>query len=423
MKPRRKVQVVILGGGFGGIYTALQLCRERASEADLAVRLIDERNHFTFTPLLPELIAGSLGRSVVVYPLRWLARQYGFNFVQSRVQDFIPHEHAVLTASGQYAYDYLVIALGNISDFFGRQEFRHHGFVLNSVDDALSIRNHVILQFEKGVVRTLPQERRRLLTFVVAGGGPAGVEVASEIQHLIQDTLLSYYSIAASEPGVYLIHAGGQLLPGMPTSLAREAAQRLGAKGISVLLNTKVAGVSASGVCLDRGQHLETGTLIWTTGMRANSILEKFPAAKDRNGRIVVDEYLRVPEFPEVYVIGDNACCFNWRKWEAYPSLAPVAIAQGLRAAGNILNNLAGRRKEAFKYFRQGAIVSLGAQDALVDLLGLHLTGRKAWWIYRIAYLAKLVGLKNKVLLLVSWILDWFFPRDISCTASARGPS
>ena len=419
MASRRKVQAVILGGGFAGIYAALQLCRERPSEADLPVTVIDDRNHFTFTPLLPELIAGSLDRSVVVYPLRMLAKQQGFNFIQSRVRDFIPQEHAVHTEAGRYDYDYLVVALGNLPDFSGRQEFRQYGFVLNSVDDALSIRNHVILQFEKAAVLQVREERRGLLSFVVVGGGPAGVEVASEIHHLIQDTLLCYYPIAGEEPRVYLIQAGSQLLPGMPASLAREAAQRLGDRGVSVLLNTKVAGVSASGIRLHTGQHLEAGTLIWTVGMRANPILEKFPAAKDRNGRIVVDEYLRVPEFPEVYVIGDNACCFNWRKWEAYPPLAPVAMAQGLRAAGNVLNDLAGRRKETFEYFRQGAIVSLGANDALVDLLGLHLTGRKAWWIYRTAYLFKLVGLRNKVLLLVSWILNWFFPRDISCTAPA----
>ena len=417
MEPRRKVQVVILGGGFAGIYAALQLCRDRASEADLGITLIDERNHFTFTPLLPELIAGSLDRNVVVYPIRLLAKQHSFHFIQTRVRDFIPLEHAVLTESGRYTYDYLIVALGNLPDFFGRQEFRQHGFVLNSVDDALSIRNHVILQFEKAATRQAGEDRTQLLTFVVAGGGPAGVEVGSEIQHLIQGTLLSYYPIPAEEPRVFIIQAGGQLLPGMPASLAKEAAQRLGDRGVSVLLNTKVAGVSASGIRLDNGQDLGAGSLIWTVGMRANPILEMFPAAKDRNGRIVVDDYLGVPEFPEVYVIGDNASCFNRRKGETYPPLAPVAIAQGLRAAGNILNDLAGRRREGFEYFPQGAIVSLGAKDALVDLLGLHLTGRKAWWVYRTAYLFKLVGLRNKVLLLLSWVLDWFFPRDISCTA------
>lgn len=413
---RKPAQIVILGGGFGGLYAALTLQKELAGSELAEVTLVDRRNYFTFTPLIPEVAAGTLGHAHVTYPFRFLARNGRFHFVQGEVQAFDLDAQTVRTENLTIPYDYLIVALGSAPFFFGNRQLEAHSLPLASVEEALAIRNHVIRCFEQAVVEQDPARRRQLLTIVVAGAGPSGVEIAAELHHLIHAILLKYYPVDPALVRVLLVDGGNRILLHFARELAEAGQKELAKRGIEVRLKTLLTGASEGEVELNRGEErIPTRTLIWTGGITPSPALARLPAAKTRRGAVVVDEFLKIPEHPEVYVIGDGACVLDRRHGRPYPPVAPVAIHQGIRAAGNIVNILQGRIREPFRFDFTGNIVGLGAGTALVNLLGIKFHGRLGWWVYRMAYLQRLVGAKNKALLLLTLGLNTFFDRDISC--------
>lgn len=416
--PRRPAKVIILGGGFGGLYAALTLQKELAGSELAEVTLVDRRNYFTFTPLLPEVAAGTLGRAHVSYPFRFLAKKGQFHFLQGEVQAFDLDARTVQTESLTIPYDSLIVALGSVPFFFGNRQLEAYSFPLASVEGALAIRNHVIRLFERAVVEPDPDRRRRLLTIVVAGAGPSGVETAAELHHLIHTVLLKYYPVDPTLVRVLLVDGADRILLHFAQALAEAGQQELVKRGIEVRLKTRVTGATDGEVELNGGkERIPSCTLIWTGGVTANPTLARLPAAKTRRGAVVVDEFLKIPEHPEIYVIGDGACVLDRRHGRPYPPVAPVAIHQGIRAAGNIVNTLQGRVREPFRFDFTGNIVGLGGGTALVNLLGIKFHGRLGWWFYRMAYLQRLVGVKNKALLVVTLGLNALFDRDISCEA------
>jgi NADH dehydrogenase len=412
---RKPAQIVVLGGGFGGLYAAMTLQRELAGSDAAQVTLVDRRNYFTFTPFLPEVAAGTLSRTHVTYPFRFLAQKGQFRFMQGAVQAFDLAERTVRTETTTIPYDYLIVSLGGVPSFFGNPHIEAHALTLNSVDKALAIRNHIIHLFEHAVVESDPLRRRQLLTFVVAGAGPCGVEVAAELHHLIRTALLKYYPVDPSEIRIMVVSRGDRILPHFASDLAETGQQTLMKRGIEVKLHTQVTGASGEHVELNHHEIIPTQTLIWAVGVTPNPVLAQLPAPKSRQGGVVVDEFLSLAEFPEVYVIGDGASVLDRRNGRPYPTLAPVAIRQGIRAAGNILNALQGRVREPFRFDFTGNIVGLGCGMALVNLLGLKFHGRLGWWFYRMAYLQRLVGFRNKVSLAITLALNALFDRDISC--------
>lgn len=414
--PRTPAKVVILGGGFGGLYAALTLQKELAGSELAEVTLVDRRNYFTFTPLLPEVAAGTLGRAHVSYPFRFLAKSGRFRFLQGEVQAFDLDARTVRLDNLTIPYDYLIVALGSAPFFFGNRDLQTRSLTLTSVEDAQAIRNHVIRCFEQAAVEHDPVRRRQLLTMVVAGAGPSGVEVAAELHHLIHTVLLNYYPVDPALVRVLLVDGGERILVHFARELAEAGQRELTKRGIEVRLKTLVTAATLEEVELNRGEErIPTSTLIWTGGVAPNPALARLPAAKTTRGTIVVDEFLKIPEHPEVYVIGDGACVLDRRHRRPYPPVAPVAIHQGIRAAANIVNTLQGRLREPFRFDFTGNIVGLGGRMALVNLLGITFHGRLGWWFYRIAYLQRLVGAKNKVLLVLTLGLNALFDRDISC--------
>jgi NADH dehydrogenase len=414
--PRKPAKVVILGGGFGGLYAALTLLKELAGSELAEVTLVDRRNYFTFTPLLPEVAAGTLSRAHVTYPFRFLAKNGRFHFLQGEVQAFDLDARTVRIENLIIPYDYLIVALGSVSFFFGSRQLEVHSLPLTSVEEALAIRNHVIRCFEQAVIEPDPVRQRRLLTFVVAGAGPAGVEIAAELHHLIHAVLLKYYPVDPTLVRVLLVDAADRILVHFARELAEAGQNELIKRGIEVRLKTLVTGATEAEVELNRGEErVPTCTLIWTGGVTVNPAASQLAAAKTRRGAIVVDEFLKIPEHPEVYVIGDGACVLDRRSGRPYPPVAPVAIRQGIRAAGNVVNTIEGRIREPFRFDFTGNIVGLGGGMALVNLLGIKFHGRLGWWFYRMAYLQQLVGVKNKALLMLTLGLNALFDRDISC--------
>ncbi len=379
---KKAARVVIVGGGFAGLYAALTV---RKDESELAeVTLIDQRNYFTFTPLLPEVAAATLGPAHVSYPFRLLARKAGFHFLQAQVNGFDLDARTVQTSSTTIPYDYLIVALGSVPFFFGNPAIEAHSLPLTTVPDAMRIRNHVIRLVERAVAERDPVRRRELLTVVVAGAGPSGVA----------DGILLHFDRKLAEAG--------------QNELIR--------RGIEVRLNTRVTGATANDVEFNGGEErIPTRTLIWTGGTQPNPALVHLRVAKTPRGSVETNDFLNIPTRPEIYVVGDAAAVVDRRHGRLYPPVAPVAIRQGVRAAGNIVNALQGRAAEPFHFDFTGNIVGLGGGVALVNLLGIKFHGRLGWLFYRIAYLQRLVGLKNKVSLVLTLWLNALFDRDISC--------
>ncbi len=414
MKPRA-VKVVVLGGGFGGLYAATYLGRSELREYNAEVTLVDRKNYFTFTPLLSEVAAGTLGREHVTYPYRVLARRYGFGFIQETVTGIDIERQLVETPHSELPYDYLVIAVGAEPRYFNNERLERQSVPFTSVDEALAVRGRVIGALERATLVSDEEERRRLLTFVVAGAGPAGVEVASEIGNLANNVLRPYYRVQ-TPARVVLADGGSRILAGFDEQLAREGLYRLRERGIDVRLKTRIEDV-APGVVTVRGpdgaDEIPAHTLIWTAGTTPVQWVSTLPFPTER-AAIKIDPFLRVEGFQNVFAIGDVTTLTDQRTGQPYPRVAPIAISQGVRAAANIENHVMGRDLEPYRAFHAGKIVSLGCGIALVDILGVRVTGRLAWWLYRATYLLKLVGTKNKIRVLVTLALNHIFEPDIS---------
>ncbi len=397
------------------MYAALTLQKE-LSESEAAVTLIDRRNYFTFTPLLPEVAAATLDPAHVSYPFRLLAKKAGFRFLQADVSGFDLDARTVRIGSTTIPYDYLIVAVGSVPFFFGSPALEAHSLPLTTVPDAVRVRNHVIRLVERAVAEPDPVRRRELLTLVVAGGGPSGVEIAAELHHLIHTVLLKYYPLDPTWFRVLLVEGAERILLSFDRKLAEAGQKELTRRGIELRLNTRVTDATADDVELNGGQErIPTRTLIWTGGTQPNPALVHLAVAKTPRGAIEADDFLKIPNHPETYVIGDAAAVTDRRHNRLYPPVAPVAIRQGVRAAGNIVNALQGRAPEPFLFDFTGNIVGLGGGVALVNLLGIKFHGRLGWLFYRMAYLQRLVGLKNKVALVLTLGLNALFDRDISC--------
>ncbi|MFQ5703177.1 MAG: NAD(P)/FAD-dependent oxidoreductase [Gemmatimonadales bacterium] len=414
MKPRR-ARVVIVGGGFGGIYAAAYLSRSELADRGLEITLIDRKNYFTFTPLLAEVAAGALGREHLTYPYRVLARRYKTRFVQDAAEGLDLDRCFVKTRHTEIPYDYLILATGAEPQYFGNETIKQRSLPLTSVNCALAVRGQVMGSLERAVYTENEAERRRLLTFVVAGAGPAGVEIASAIHNLAGEVLDPYYGIRAPAK-VILAGADDRILAAFDKDLAREGLARLRQRGVEVRLNTRITDIAA-GVITAQGpggyEQIQARTLVWTAGMAPAQWLSQQELSTER-GSLKIDPFLRVEGCENVFAIGDATMLRDERSGQPYPRVAPIAISQGVRAAANIENNVLGRSLEPYQAHHAGKIVSLGGGVALVDILGIQVRGIVAWWIYRLAYLLKLVGTKNKIRVLVTLILNRIFEPDLS---------
>ncbi|MFQ5678156.1 MAG: NAD(P)/FAD-dependent oxidoreductase [Gemmatimonadota bacterium] len=418
-------RIAILGGGFGGLYAATYLSAADFPEGSVEVTLVSDTNHFTFTPLLSEVVGGSLGREHVTFPYRMMARRYGFRFLLGRVEGIDPSSGVAETTAGPVPFDHAVLAFGARPRYFANEELERRSLPLTSVAEATAIRDRVLALAERASLERDPIVRRRLLTFAVAGAGPAGVEAASEIWQLLTGVLPRYYSLGDA-PRVLIVEANDSILRGWDADLARAGLAALRRRGVEVHLRTLVAGFDGRTVLTkaaegpgetdSREDAVQTETLIWTAGTApASAPLADSPLSRKKSGHFSVDVHLRAKGFENVYAVGDVASLVNPRTGRPYPPVAPIAISQGVRAAGNVENAIAGRPPEPYQAHHAGKIVSLGGGVALADLLGFRVTGHPAWAIYRLTYLLKLVGLQNKVRTAATLLLNRVFERDLSC--------
>jgi len=410
-----KPHIVIIGGGFGGLYAASYLARSELAEEGARITLLDRKNYFTFTPLLAEVASGALSREDVTYPFRMMARRYGFSFLQDTATAIDRERQEIITRHARLAYDYLIIAVGATPRFGGPPALRDRSLPLVTVDDAVRIRDRVIESLERATMESDPQRQRRCLTFVIAGAGPSGVEVASEIHELVRCVLKPYYPGLPSAR-VVVVSRGPRILPGYDQDLATVGLKRLRLRGIDVRLDTSITGADQGVVTTSSGgttEDIPADTLIWAAGTAPNDWISGQGLPLE-DGALAVNSALQVAGSEHIFGIGDATALCDEHTGVRYPPVAPIAISQGIKAAANIENHFRGRPLEPYHAYHAGKIVSLGAGQALVDLLGYRITGPIAWWIYRLAYLLKLVGTKNKVRVALALALNQVFERDIS---------
>ena len=395
-------RVVILGAGFGGLWSARLLARSQVE-----VLVLDRNNFHTFLPLLYQVAAAELEPEDIVYPLRSILRGYSnVQFLMNQVTRIDLDAKMVETKDYNFSYDYLILAAGSTSFFFGIIGAEQHAFQLKTLEQAIKLRNHILYCFERALCESDAELRRRMLTFAIVGGGPTGVEFAGAQAELIRGPLIKDYpALNFKEVRVILLEATDHLLTGFPTRLQSYAVSRLRSMGIEVQLEAVVSEITSHSLQLKNGDVIPLETVVWTAGVRGLPLdhTGELPAA--RNGRIKVLSTLQIPEHPEVYVVGDLAQIEE--SGSPLPMIAPVAIQQGEMAARNIARQLAGRELLPFHYKDPGTMVTIGRNSAAALVKGRAFTGFPAWLLWLGVHLYNLIGFRNRLLVMINWAWDY----------------
>src|SRR5579859_1071142 len=402
-KPHR---VVIVGAGFGGLETTYRL-----AGAPVEITLIDRRNHHLFQPLLYQVATASLATSEIAWPIRYLLRdRKEVTTLFANVSGVDAAEKRVLLEDGgSIPYDTLVLATGARHAYFGHDEWEPFAPGLKTLEDATTLRRRILVAFERAERESDPERRAALLTFVIIGAGPTGVELAGTIAELARDTLPpDFRNIDTHKTRVVLIEAGPRVLAGFPDDLSAYAQRSLEEIGVEVMLGQAVTECSADGVVFG-DKPLHARTLIWAAGVRASRAAEWLHAPSDRVGRLKVLPDLTVPDHPDIFAIGDTVTIAD-AEGNPVPGIAPAAKQQGRHVAAAIKARLAGQTTAPFRYSHAGSLAQIGKRKAVIDFGTIKLRGTIAWWIWGIAHIYFLIGLRNRLSVAISWL--WIHARD-----------
>ena len=425
--PVTPVRVVILGGGFGGVGTARQLERLLPRLPSMEVSMVSQSNALLFTPMLAEVASSSLEPSHISVPVRAACPRTRFRLAQVESVD-TQRQVLSLRASGSQAaealpYDHLVVALGAVPNYLNLPGVEANSLPLKTIGDANRLRNHVIARLEQADVETDPRERRRQLTFVVAGGGFAGVEMMAGLCDLVHGVRRYFPRVTAADPRFVLVHGRDRILPETGRELGEYAQRKLQGRGVHFLLDTRVTSASAEAVGLSDGSHLPTRTLVWAAGNRPAPLLAQLPFERSLAGAVLVDSTLQVLGTTNVWAVGDCAHVPDrGNHGKPCPPTAQHALRQGKAAAKSIVRSLEGRRPRPFAFRTVGFLVTLGHGKAAADIRGRRFSGLLAWLMWRGIYLSKLPGPEKRLRVLLDWIVELFFPRDIALTMNDPVP-
>jgi NADH:ubiquinone reductase (H+-translocating) len=404
-------RVVIVGGGFGGLYAAKSLGR-----APVDVTLIDKRNFHLFQPLLYQVATGTLSPADISSPLRGiLSRQRNTKVLMDQVIDLDAERRHVITPNRSIPYDTLIVATGVRHHYFGNDSWQDTAPGLKTVEDAINMRRRIFLAFEAAEKEPDPEKRRAFLTFVIVGGGPTGVELAGAIAELAFKTLKNdFRNIDIQQTQVLLLEGLDRVLPPYAPDLSVKAAESLQRLGVKILTQTLVTQVDKHGVTVQRNDQTEmipSETVLWAAGVKASpvgKVLEEKAGAKlDRVGRVIVDPDLSVPAHPNIFVIGDLAH-FIYQQEVPLPGVAPVATQEGRYVAKQIKAQLAGKTQPPFRYKEVGSLAIIGQNLAVVDLGFIKFSGPLAWFIWIFAHIYYLIEFDNKLVVLLQWGWNYF---------------
>lgn len=398
--------VVIIGGGFAGLHTASALLK-----ADFRVILLDRHNYHTFQPLLYQVATAGLEPDSVAYPLRRaLQHTRNFFFRMTKVEEILPAEKLVKTAIGDLHYDYLIIATGSTTNFFGNANLERFAYPMKSIPEALNLRSLILQQFEKATLTRNEQHKTALMNFMIVGAGPTGVELAGALAELKQNALpVDYPDLDVEKMTITLVEAAPRVLGAMSEKSSAHAQQSLKKLGVTVLLNTAVSDYDGEKLTYADGQEVYTKTLIWTAGVKGAGIRGIEAAVNPRSGRIKVDRFNRVEGYDNLYAIGDVAEMITEETPKGHPMVAQVAIQQGSLLGKNIVRELDGKAPVAFKYKDKGSLATIGKNKAVADLPpNMHFSGRLAWFIWMFVHLFALIGFRNKMITFANWVYNYF---------------
>ena len=420
-------RVVVLGGGFAGIHTAKSLTARLGSRTDVEVELLSDENYFVFQPLLPEVAAGGISATHVVNPVRELVPRALFRLCRVRTVDFARRRVIVSQGEGLeligVPYDHLVFCLGKVTSFAAMPGVQDHALPLKNLADAFHLRDHVLRCLERADIEPDAEQRRALLTFVVAGGGFSGVETVGELEELVTRALRYFPRIGRGEVRIALVHSGETLLPEMPRGLGEAARKILEKRGIDMVLGARVRAASRENVFLTDGRSVGCRTFVCTVGNAPNPVVRHalatggFAEAEHRGrgiGAFAVEPTLACVGRPGYWAVGDCAGVPDPGGRGLCPPTAQFAIRQAGQCARNVLARLDGREPAPFRFRALGMLASLGKRRAVAQVLGLELSGFVAWFLWRTVYLMKLPGFVRKLRVALDWTLDLFFPRDIT---------
>ncbi|MCA0350549.1 MAG: NAD(P)/FAD-dependent oxidoreductase [Chloroflexi bacterium] len=397
-------KVIIIGAGFAGLRAAKTLAGKKVD-----VLLIDQQNYHCFQPLLYQVATAGLEPEQIAYPVRGIMHNWpGVRFLMARVEQIDRASKHVVTTMGSFDYDYLIVAAGGQTNYFGNREIEQHSFGLKNLNDAEQLRNHLLSMFERAAYERDPQVRQALHTFVVVGGGPTGVELAGAIRELVKHVLVrDFPQLENSQVQVILLEATDKVLGMLPMRLQHKTLQRLEKMGVQVRLNTAVEGASVDQVYLKGGEVIASHTLIWAAGVRGVELAQSLELALARGNRVQVQPDLRLADDPNVFVVGDLA--YLEQAGKPLPQVAPVAIQQAVTAAKNILQQHQNQPTQAFVYRDRGSMATIGRNAAVAHIFGLQFWGFPAWVVWLFIHLMSLVGFRNRLVVLINWAYNYFF--------------
>ena len=427
---RNKKKIVILGGGFAGVECARQLEKEFGNNPEIELVMVSEDNFLLFTPMLPQVASGMIETRHIVLPIRTVCKKT--KFYEGRIKNIDPYGKIVtLWGTGDKRgisihYDFLVVALGSETNFFGMADVEKNAYTMKTLNDAVMLRNRIIDMLEQAENETNPILRKSFLNFVVAGGGFAGIETAGELMDLLLDARKHYPTISKEDLRVVVIEALPMILPGFNEKLADFAKEKMTDRKIDIRLKTAITSFDGNEVTtkvlVQNPKEptdepiidvIRTKTLIWTAGVTPVNTIKR-SMFKTEKGKVIVNDYLEVADFPGVFAIGDCALHIDPKTQRPLPPTAQIAEAQAKIAAKNLISLIKNSKKEKFVYHSKGQMAIIGKRSGIATFLGMNISGFWAWLIWRNVYLSKITTFDKKIRVLLDWTIDLFFDRDIS---------
>ncbi|MBI2966829.1 MAG: NAD(P)/FAD-dependent oxidoreductase [Bacteroidetes bacterium] len=401
---KRKARIVIIGGGFGGIHLA-----KKISDKNIQVIILDRNNYHTFQPLLYQVATSALEAESIAYPIRKIFhRNRNVFFRLGEVKEVVPSEKKVLIDNDHLFYDYLVIATGAKTNYFGIEGLTISSMPMKSINEALDLRTMILQNFEKILMISNERKKQGYMNFVIAGGGPTGVELAGALGEMKQNLFpKDYPELDLSKMNIFLVHSGDRLLQMFSPASSERAKRYLENLGVTMVLNTRVLDIQGDYVQTSTGKDLIARTLIWTAGVTGNPV-SGIEQCVNKSGRIKVDEFNRVTGLENIFAIGDVSCMESELYPGGHPQVATVAIQQGERLAKNLMRLLNRKPLKPFRYFNKGSMATIGKNKAVIELAGLKAGGSVAWLIWVFVHLMSLVGFRNKAITLFNWIRYYF---------------